>query len=54
MSNKGSSFDAKAISRITSATAKGNSGQVPAGSFAAKVQSQAAKASAPVTPGSKK
>ena len=51
MSKKGSSFDAKAITRITSATAKANGGQIPAGSFAAKAQGIAAKAATPTQTG---
>jgi len=47
MSKKGSSFPPAAISRITSATAKSHGGQIPAGSFAAKAQSIAAKAATP-------
>ena len=53
MSKKGSSFNGSDVSRIMKATAKTNSGQVPAGSFAAKAQSIAAKAAAPA-PSSKK
>ena len=53
MSKKGSSFNTAAISRITRATAQVHSGQIPAGSFAAKAQSIAAKATAP-TPSGKK
>jgi len=45
MSKQGTPFNAAAISRITSATAKGNGGQIPAGSFAANAQSIAAKSS---------
>jgi hypothetical protein len=43
MSKQGTPFNAAAVSRITSATAKGNGGQIPAGSFAAKAQSTFAK-----------
>lgn len=43
MSKQGTPFNAAAISRITSATAKGNGGQIPAGSFASKAQSVVAK-----------
>lgn len=43
MSKQGTPFNAAAVSRITSATAKSNGGQIPAGSFAAKAQSIAAK-----------
>ncbi len=53
MSKKGSSFTPAAISRITSATAKSHGGQIPAGSFAAKAQSIAAKTATP-TPTVKK
>lgn len=43
MSKQGTPFNTAAVSRITSATAKSNGGQIPAGSFAAKAQSIAAK-----------
>ena len=43
MSKQGTPFNAAAVSRITSATAKGNGGQIPAGSFAAKAQGVFAK-----------
>ena len=39
MSKQITPFDKAAISRITSATAKGNSGKIPLGSFASKAQS---------------
>lgn len=45
MSKQGTPFNAAAVSRITSATAKGNGGQIPAGSFASKAQSSFAKSS---------
>lgn len=53
MSKKGSSFNAAAVSRITSTVAKANGGRIPAGSFAAKAQSVAAKAAAPTHAGKK-
>lgn len=43
MSKQGTPFNAAAVSRITSATAKSNGGQIPAGSFASKAQSSFAK-----------
>lgn len=36
MSKQGTPFNAAAVSRITSATAKSNGGQIPAGSFACR------------------
>lgn len=47
MSKQGTPFNAAAVSRITSATAKANGGQIPAGSFASKAQSHFAKGSTP-------
>lgn len=43
MSKKGASFDAAAVSRITSAVAKGNGGQIPKGSLAGVAQRSFAK-----------
>ena len=43
MSKQGTPFNAAAVSRITTAAAKGNGGKIPAGSFASKVQSSFAK-----------
>ena len=53
MSKKGS-FNAAAVSRIMKATANANGGKVPAGSFAAKAQSIAAKAVTPTAAGKSK
>lgn len=52
MSKKGTPFNAAAISRITGATAKGNGGQIPAGSFASKAQSHHAKSCGGASKGS--
>lgn len=53
MSKKGPSFNAAAVSRITSATAKVHGGKIPAGSFAANVQRIAAKVPMPAPVGKK-
>ncbi len=52
MSKRGTPFNAAAISRITSATAKSNGGQIPAASFAAKAQSTFAKSGSVASKGS--
>jgi hypothetical protein len=43
MNKQNTPFNTAAVSRITSATAKANGGQIPAGSFASKAQSSHAK-----------
>ena len=43
MSKPGTPFNAAAVARVTSATAKSNGGQIPAGSLGAKAQSSFAK-----------
>lgn len=43
MSKQGTPFNSVAVSRITSATAKGNGGKIPSGSIASKAQSSYAK-----------
>lgn len=53
MSKPGTPFDAAAVSRVTSTTAKANGGQIPAGSLGAKAQSSFAKASSAVKGGKK-